>query len=76
MHKASYNVVITVPLNILLAFSWYTHELLIVSGFIVNTTGAKQNKDVSTVEPLHNSHLEDRGKWPLLRYGRYGEVEV
>ena len=62
MHKAGYNVVITIPLNISLAFSRYTHELLIVSGFIVNTTGAKQNKDVSTVEPFHNGHLEDGEK--------------
>ena len=29
-----------------------------------------------TVEPLHKGHLEDRRKWPLWRYSRYGEEGV
>ena len=66
MHKASFNVVIAMPFNISLEFPWYTHELLILSGFIIYTTGAKQDKDVSSVEPLHNDHLGDRGSLTVM----------
>ena len=38
------------------------------------TTGITHSK--TTVEPLHNGHLGDSGKWPLRRGGRYGEVGV
>ena len=34
------------------------------------------NNNNDTFEPLHNGYLGDRGKCPLWRGGRYGEVGV
>ena len=39
-----------------------------------NNNNNSNNNNNDTFEPLQNGYLGDRGKWPLWRGGRYGEV--